>query len=274
MAEPALLGARRLRELLDRYDVRPAKALGQNFVIDPNTIRKIVHEARLDQTEDVVEVGAGAGSLTLGLAQAARRVVAIEFDRKLVSLLRETLAGIDNVEVVHGDALRMDLEAYGATRLVGNLPYNIATPLVLEVLEEAQSIRDLTVMTQAEVGERLAAAPGSKSYGQASVLVAYHAVARVAARISRSAFHPVPGVDSVLVVFERGPPPADVDAERFRTVVKAASAQRRKMLRSSLIAVAGSAEAAREALGRARVDPVARPEEVPLEGFLALAREL
>lgn len=274
MDEPPLLGARRLRQLLTRHGIRPTKALGQNFVIDPNTIRKIVEVARIQPDDEVLEVGAGAGSLTLGLARVARRVVAIEFDRKLVPVLEETLQGSDNVEVVQADALRIDLGAYGTSRLVGNLPYNIATPLVLKVLRETPSIRDLTVMTQSEVGERLAAAPGTKSYGQASVMVAYQASARVAARVSRSVFFPVPGVDSVLVVLERRPPPEGVSPERFRTVVRAAFAQRRKMLRASLASLAGSPGVVQDALRRAGVDPDARPEDVSLEGFLALARTL
>jgi 16S rRNA (adenine1518-N6/adenine1519-N6)-dimethyltransferase len=271
---PELLGARRLRALLDERGVRPSKSLGQNFVVDPNTIRKVVDVARLDGTQTVLEIGAGAGSLTLGLAAAARRVVAVEVDPPLLDILRETTSGLDNVEVVAADALTMDLGAVDATRLVANLPYNIAATVVLKALEEAPQIESLTVMTQREVGERLAAPPGTKTYGQTSVLAAYWSTARVAARVSRRAFYPVPNVDSVIVCLDRHPDAPSGDRAALYAVVKAAFGQRRKTLRNSLGEHAGSVEAAADAVRAAGLPEMARAEQVRVEQFLAIAERL
>jgi 16S rRNA (adenine1518-N6/adenine1519-N6)-dimethyltransferase len=274
MSVPELVGARRLRQLLDARGIRPSKALGQNFVIDPNTIRKVVDAAGLDGTEHVLEIGAGAGSLTLGLAAAARRVTAIEVDRRLLEVAREVTGSLDNVEVVAGDALDLDLASIDATRLVANLPYNVAATVVLRVLEEAPQIESLTVMTQREVGERLAAPSGSKVYGQTSVLAAYWSEVRVAARISRRAFYPVPNVDSVLVVLERRARLPDVDRDLLFAVVRAAFGQRRKTLRNSLAEMAGSTDAAMAAVRGAGLLEMTRPEQVSLEEFVALATRL
>ena len=269
-----LLGPRALRDLLARHGVRPSRALGQHFVIDPNTIRRVVEVAALDRDARVLEIGAGAGSLTLALAVSARRVVAVELDRALLPVLAETLRGVDNVEVRHADALRLDLAALDANHLVGNLPYNIATPLVLEVLRRAPAIERLTVMTQAEVGERLAAEPGSKTYGQASAVVAFHARASIAVRVSRRAFYPVPRVESVVVSLVRRPPPAGVDPDAFAAAVRSAFAQRRKTLRNALAPLAGSPEEAASALASAGIDPGARAETVSPAAFAELARVL
>jgi 16S rRNA (adenine1518-N6/adenine1519-N6)-dimethyltransferase len=272
VTEPELLGPRRLRELLDRHGVKPRKELGQNFVIDPNTIRKVVATAKVSPEDAVLEVGAGAGSLTLELARVARRVTAVEFDRRLIPLLQEALADLSNVEIVHADVLKMDLEAADAHSMVGNLPYNIAVPVVMRFLEQAPQIADLTVMTQREVGERLAAGPGSKTYGRVSVLVQYRARAMVAGRVSRRVFFPTPDVDSVIVRIERRERIAEVDQTMLASVVTAAFSQRRKTLRNSLASLAGSPAAATELCERAGISPTERPEEVSLDGFIALAR--
>lgn len=269
-----LLGARRVMETLERHAVSPKKSLGQNFVIDPNTIRKVVRIAGLSSANRVIEVGAGVGSLTVALAEAAGSVVALEIDARLLPVLSETLEGYANVDVVPGDALKVDLGALDVDVLVGNLPYNIATALVLRALEGAPQIGAMTVMTQREVGERLAAGPGSKAYGQASVLVRYFGEARVAARISRNAFYPVPKVDSVVVRIERGDPPEGIDRESLFRIVKAAFSQRRKTLRNTLASEFGSPTQAASALARAGVDPGARAEELSLDEFLAIARAL
>ncbi|MEA2461470.1 MAG: rRNA (adenine1518-N6/adenine1519-N6)-dimethyltransferase, partial [Actinomycetota bacterium] len=161
---PELLGARRVRELLDRHSIRPTKTLGQNFVIDPNTIRKTLAVADIDPNDHVLEIGAGAGSLTVGLAMSARKVTAVEVDAKLVPLLKEVTSAHANVDVIHVDALSFDVDAVQADSVVANLPYNIATLVVLRILDLAPTVRSLTVMTQREVGERLSAPPGSKIY--------------------------------------------------------------------------------------------------------------
>jgi len=268
------MGAARLRALLDSHGVRPAKRLGQNFVIDPNTIRKIVATAAVGPDDDVLEIGPGAGSLTVELARRARRVVAIEVDAGLVALLKEVAAGLTNVEVLHADALRVDLAALAANRLVANLPYNIAASLVVGVLEQAPRITELTVMTQKEVGDRLAAPPGSRTYGHTSVVVAYFARAQIAMRVSRRAFYPEPSVDSVVVRLVRKDRLLDVDRGLLFDVVRGTFSQRRKTLRNSLAAITGSARLAEQALARAGVDARLRPEQIGLEQFVALTRAL
>jgi 16S rRNA (adenine1518-N6/adenine1519-N6)-dimethyltransferase len=264
-----LLGARRLRELLDAAEVRPSKSLGQNFVIDPNTIRKMVEVAKVAPGDTVLEIGAGAGSLTLGLAAAGATVTAMEVDRRLLPILRSVTADIP-ATVVHADALSFDFSSVDATSIVANLPYNIATQVVLRALEDGPQIDRLTVMTQREVGERLAADPGSKIYGLTTVLLAYFGRARIAARVSRQAFFPVPNVDSVIVSVKRHGPPA-VGRDVFYRVARAAFAQRRKTLRRCLVPLAGSLEAASAALSSAGIPPDARAEDVGFEGFATLA---
>ena len=271
-AGPELLGAGRVRELLRENGIRPTKSLGQNFVVDPNTIRKVVDAAGLDPADAVVEIGAGCGSLTLGLVAAASRVVAVEVDPRLVGLLRVVTSGVTNVEIVQADALRLDLNALGVSKLVGNLPYNVAATLVVHVLESWTSIRQLTVMTQREVGERLAAEPGSKVYGRTSVIVGFHAAARLVGRVSRRAFFPEPNVDSVIVRVERRPRLPEVDPRLFRRVVRAAFSQRRKMLRGTLAPVLGGD--VDEILEGAGVDPDARPEALGWEEFVAITAQL
>jgi 16S rRNA (adenine1518-N6/adenine1519-N6)-dimethyltransferase len=272
MTETSLLGARRLRELCERHGIRPQKSLGQNFVIDPNTIRKVVQVAGLVPTDVVLEIGAGAGSLTLALAEIAQRVVAVEIDARLVPLLEESLAGLDNVEVRNDDAADLLITGTGANKLVANLPYNVAVTLVLLVLERAQGISELTVMTQREAGERLAAVPGSKVYGLTSVLSQFFSKVAVAGRVSRNAFWPVPNVDSVIVTLTRRSELPDVDVNTFVAVVTAAFSQRRKMLRNSLATRTGDTETATEVLQRAGIDPRSRAEDLSVDEFVALAR--
>lgn len=268
------LGAKELRGLLDERSFRPSKTLGQNFVIDPNTIRKILAVAGVQTDDDVLEIGAGAGSLTLGLASRCRSVTAVEFDRALLPVLEEVLAGRDNVRVLQADALELDLATVTANKLVANLPYNIATPVVMRVLESAPQITELVVMTQKEAGERLAAPPGSKTYGVPSVLVWYFAEASVEAPVSRRAFYPVPRVDSVIVrIARRGSSPA-VSFEHFAKVVRAAFSQRRKTLRNTIAGPAGSATRAEEALRAAGIDPSVRPERVAPVDFARLTETL
>jgi 16S rRNA (adenine1518-N6/adenine1519-N6)-dimethyltransferase len=274
MTEARLLGARRLRELCERHGIRPRRSLGQNFVIDPNTIRKVVDQADIQASDVVLEIGAGAGSLTLALAATARKVIAVEIDRRLVPLLKELLAGVDNVEVRNEDASDVVTTDTGANKLVANLPYNVAVTLVLAVLESAPRITSLTVMTQREAGERLAAMPGSKVYGGSSVLAQFFADVAVTGPVSRKAFWPIPNVDSVTVSCRRREELPDVDVNTFFGVVNAAFGQRRKMLRNSMAAKTGDARAATELLERAGIDPAARAEEVGVEGYVALARLL
>ena len=261
-------------ELLERHGHRPTKSLGQNFVIDPNTIRKVVAASGVTGDDHVLEIGAGPGSLTLGLAAVARKVTAVEIDKHLVPVLEESTSGAPNVEVVRDDALTLEYSSFGASRLVGNLPYNIATQIVLLALEGAPGITSLTVMTQKEAGERLVAGPGSKVYGATSVLTAYYGRARLVGAISRRAFWPVPNVDSVMVRIERRNEQLPVDRDGFYRVVKAAFSQRRKMARSTLAEVYGSQEKAIEALVSAGAQPTARAEELDIDVYLELATSI
>ena len=265
-----LLGARRLREIFDSHGIRPTKALGQNFVIDPNTIRKVVTVAKVRPSDRILEIGAGAGSLTLGLAATGASVTAVEYDRRLLPVLAETLEGLNNVEIVEADAMKLSLGDIQAEKVVANLPYNIAVPVVMRLLSEAPQIAELIVMTQREVGERLAAGPGSKTYGQASVVVAYYGTASVAGKISRRAFFPVPGVDSVLVRIERREPP-DVDRQALFALIRSGFGQRRKTLRN---AVGGGAAGDRiEAILRSLgLDPAVRAEQLTLQDFVAITK--
>jgi len=269
-----LLSPARIAELLARHAIRPRKSLGQHFLADPNTVRKIVRWAGIGSGETVLEIGPGVGSLTLGLASVARRVVAVEVDRRLEPILSEVLAGVSNVEMLWEDALTVDLAAaVGAppALMVANLPYNLAAPLVLKVLEEVPAISRLLVMVQKEVGERLAAAPGSRTYGGPSVKVAALGKARVAFPISRKVFIPEPHVDSVMVAVERSVAPCvgEVGWDCFKRVVEAGFAQRRKSLRRALESLISE-----EDFRAARVDPALRAEMLGVEEFCALARQV
>ena len=267
MTDPAaaFLGARRIRELLDQHDVRLTKSLGQNFVIDPNTIRKVVELAYVEPGDKVLEIGAGAGSLSVGLAAAGADVTALEIDDRLLPILEETTAGL-GINVVHEDAMTYDYSSSSATTVVANLPYNIAATLVLKILEEAPAIERLTVMTQREVGERLAADPGTKAFGLSTVLAAYWSTARLAGTVSRNAFYPVPNVDSALVELTRHEQFAEVDYIRYKQIAKAAFGQRRKMLRASLAPLGLPPDC----FDDAGIDPTARAEELSAEAFARL----
>jgi 16S rRNA (adenine1518-N6/adenine1519-N6)-dimethyltransferase len=264
-----------IAQLLAAHGLRPSRALGQNFVADPNTVRRIARLAGAGPESDILEIGAGLGSLTLALAETGARVVAIETDRHVVPVLRSVVERA-GVEVVEGDALTLDLVALlarsggGPWSLVANLPYNVATPLVLRVLAEVPAVTRLLVMVQREVGERMAATAGGTAYGAVSVRVAYFARAEVVGRVPASVFVPRPRVESVLVAMERLPAPAVdpalVSYERLDEVVRAGFGQRRKMLRRSL---AGVVEP--DAFARAGVRPDARAEELSVTEWGRLA---
>jgi len=276
--EGALLGAAEVRRLAEGLELRPTKKLGQNFVHDANTVRRIVEIAGVQRDESVLEVGPGLGSLTLGILEAGAGVVAVEIDRRLAALLPETVQRHQpgaKLTVVAADALAVRELPGQPTRLVANLPYNVSVPVLLHLLETFPALRSAVVMVQAEVGERVAAAPGSRVYGAPSVKAAWYGSWRLAGTVSRQVFWPVPNVDSVLVGFERGLPPGDED-ERLRVfeLVEAAFGQRRKMLRQSLqaqLGAAGTAEAS-AILESAGIEPTSRGEQLSLGDFLAIAR--
>ncbi len=266
------LSPRQVRDLLAEYGLSPSRALGQNFVADPNTVRRIARLAGVGPGDRVVEIGPGLGSLTLALAETGAAVTAIEVDRHLLPALRSVVEPA-GVRVVHGDARTLDWDAVlGDTApwaLVANLPYNVATPLVLDLLAGVPAIDRMLVMVQREVGERLAAGPGSKAYGIPSVKVAYWARAEVVGRVPASVFIPEPRVESVLVRLVRLPaPPVPGDPNRMFRLVEAGFGQRRKMLRRALAGLVDP-----EAFTRAGVRPEARAEELDLAAWSRLAAQ-
>ncbi len=272
----ALLTAADVRTLASRLDLRPTKTLGQNFVIDPNTVRRLVRTAGVGVDDVVVEVGPGLGSLTLGLLEVAARVVAVEIDATLAAELPATVAErlperADRLEVVRQDALTLTgVPGPPPTALVANLPYNVAVPVLLRLLEHLPSLRTGLVMVQAEVADRLVAPPGSRTYGIPSVKAAWYAEVRRAGAIGRTVFWPAPHVDSGLVAFTRREPPPGDRVATF-AAVDAAFAQRRKTLRAALAGWAGSAAAAEQRLRAAGIDPGARGEVLGVEDFARLA---
>lgn len=272
-----LLGPADVRRLATALGVRPTKRLGQNFVHDPNTVRRIVAAAGLTDSDTVLEVGPGLGSLTLALLPACRRVEAIEIDDVLAKQLPDTVAerapGLaDRLTVHHADALRVTAKDLNApTALVANLPYNVSVPVVLHLLTELSTMTRALVMVQAEVADRMAAGPGSKVYGVPSVKIAWYAAAKRVATVPRTVFWPVPNVDSALVLLTRRTQP-DGDRRAMFDLVDAAFAQRRKTLRAALATWAGSADRAAEILTRAGVDPSARGEQLTVRDFAAVAR--
>ena len=279
-AGPRLLGPAEVRQLAAELDLRPTKQRGQNFVIDPNTVRRIVRESGVEPHDVVVEVGPGLGSLTLALLEVVDRVVAVELDELLASRLPRTLAEhapavAERCEVVLSDALKVtELPGPPPTALVANLPYNVSVPVLLHLLALLPSLERGLVMVQAEVADRLAAKPGSKVYGVPSVKAAWYADVRRAGAIGRNVFWPAPNVDSGLVAWTRREPPSTtVPRERVFAIVDAAFAQRRKALRGVLRAVAPAADVD-AALAAAGVDPLARGESLTVEDFVRIAEAL
>jgi 16S rRNA (adenine1518-N6/adenine1519-N6)-dimethyltransferase len=272
----SLLTASDVRRLAAALDLRPTKQLGQNFVIDPNTVRRLVRTAKVLPDDVVVEVGPGLGSLTLALLEASQRVVAVEIDERLAAQLPETVrlqapGLLDRLAVVHQDALLLDdLPGPPPTAFVANLPYNVAVPVLLRLLDRLPSLQRGLVMVQSEVADRLAAPPGSRTYGIPSVKAAWYAEVTRAGSIGRNVFWPAPNVDSGLVAFTRREPPPG-DRARVFAVVDAAFAQRRKTLRAALAGWAGSATRAEELLRLAGIDPSARGEVLTVDEFARLA---
>lgn len=276
-AGPRLLGPAEVRSLAAALDLRPTKQRGQNFVIDANTVRRIVRDSGIGPTDVVLEVGPGLGSLTLALLEVAERVVALEIDPVLARALPATIADrapdhVDRLEVVLADALRVtEVPGPAPTALVANLPYNVSVPVLLHLLALLPSLERGLVMVQSEVAHRLAARPGSKVYGVPSVKAAWYADVRRAGAIGRTVFWPAPNVDSGLVAWtHREPPTTLVTREQVFAVVDAAFAHRRKALRPSLRELAGSAELSEQALARAGIDPMTRGEQLGLADFVRL----
>lgn len=280
----ALLGPVEIRALAAELGVRPTKTLGQNFVHDANTVRRIVASSDVGAADVVLEVGPGLGSLTLGLLEPAAAVVAVEIDPVLADRLPRTTAEraptlAHKLTVLGADALRVRAEDFRSapTALVANLPYNVAVPVLLHLFAELPTLRSALVMVQAEVAERLAAPPGSRTYGVPSVKARFYGAVKRAGSVPRGVFWPVPGVDSGLVRVDRHPQPKwAVDAvtrRRVFAVVDAAFAQRRKTLRAALAGWAGSPDEAERRLRAAGIDPRTRGEQLDVAAFVALAAQ-
>lgn len=273
-ADAVLLGPAEIRELAEMLDLQPTKKLGQNFVIDGNTVRKIVHLAGVQSGERVLEVGPGLGSLTLGILAAGASVLAVEIDARLAEQLPKTVAALQpdaSLDVLRADAMTVTELPGHPTRLVANLPYNISVPVLLHLLEHFPFLNSGLVMVQSEVGARIAAPPGSKVYGSPSVKAAWYGQWKTAGQVSRQVFWPVPNVDSILVSFVRRDIQLGSEEERQATfaLVDAAFQQRRKMLRQALSSVLPSAS---ETMLRAGIDPTLRGEQLSVDDFLAIAR--
>ena len=270
------LGPAEIRDLAELLDLNPTKKLGQNFVIDPNTVRRIVSAAGVKAGETVVEVGPGLGSLTIALLEAGASVVAVEIDNRLAKQLPLTIAERvpgASLTVIPQDALSVTELPDSPSVFVANLPYNISVPVLLHFMEHFPSIDRGLVMVQAEVGERVAAGPGSKVYGAPSVKAAWYGDFSTAGKVSRQVFWPVPNVDSILVRFERHEPPGTEEERRATfALVDAAFQQRRKMLRQALSVVLGDSAAASARIEAAGLAPTARGEELTVADFLAIAR--
>jgi len=272
-----LLGAAEIRELAQELGIKPAKSLGQNFVIDANVCRKIVRTAGVTSSDTALEIGPGLGSLTLALLEEAKSVMAVEIDERLATRLPQTVKSHNEssatFSVIHQDALALKSLPEAPTVLVANLPYNVSVPVLLHLLEIFPTLKSGVVMVQAEVADRLAANPGTKEYGIPSVKAAWWADLHGAGSISRSVFWPIPGVDSKLVSFTRHQPLGD-EALRLKvfTLIDAAFAQRRKMLRSALSSIYGSSSAAEKVLIQADIDPTLRGESLLVNDFCAIAR--
>ena len=271
-----LLGAAEIRELAAKLDLKPSKSLGQNFVIDSNVCTKIVRTAGVTADDIALEIGPGLGSLTLAMLETAKSVVAVEIDPRLAQQLPLTVADHfdhpENLTVINKDALAVNELPIQPTVLVANLPYNVSVPVLLHLLEKFPTIRTGVVMVQAEVADRLAAKPGGKEYGIPSVKAAWWADVKNVGTVSRSIFWPAPNVDSKLVGFTRRETAgAEEMREKVFTIIDAAFAQRRKMLRSALSSLYGSSSAAEEILINAGIDPTLRGEALQVESFCKIA---
>lgn len=268
-----LLGASEIREIAARIGVVPTKKLGQNFVVDANTCRRIVKAADVVSNDIALEIGPGLGSLTLALLECAKEVIALEIDSRLAEELPHTASrhGLgEHLRVINQDAMELDSAIGLPTVLVANLPYNVSVPVFLRALEKLPSLERAVVMVQSEVADRLTAGPGTKSYGSPSVKASWWGKLTPAGSVARSIFWPIPNVDSSLVRFDRKEVPGD-EKLRLKTfeIIDGAFAQRRKMLRSAL---AGILDHPTESIERAGIDPTLRGESLTLKEFIEIAK--
>ena len=261
-----------VRDLLDRYQIAPKRSLGQNFVVEPNTVRRIAELAEIKPGDGVLEIGPGIGSLTLALLDQSAELTAIEIDQKLVEVLKEVTAG-KKITILHEDAMSFDFPGYlneGPWKLVANLPYNISVPLICNILDTTPQIQEMLVMVQSEVADRLVSPPGTKAYGFPSVKLSFYAESSIVSRVPPSVFLPRPRVDSAIVKIKRRTVMRhEVDKEMLFSLVKAGFTHRRKTLRRSLGAMVTNEE-----FMRSGVNPKARAEQLGVEEWIMLAEEV
>ena len=271
-----VIGKSDLKNIMEKHDLKPSKSLGQNFVVDPNTILKIIRAANIEKHQQILEIGPGLGSLTAQLSTTSK-VVAIELDRYLVPALEEVLNHFgerENVEIIHQDAMKIDWKEFfshrqGIWKMVANLPYNIATPLIVTLLENAPEIQSIFVMGQLEVGERFAASPKSKAYGIPSVKAQYWAETIVLGKVSPNVFLPIPKVDSAILQIIRKPSPPEVNYTNFSRLIQTAFQHRRKMIRKSLNTLIPMSN-----FTIAEISPQSRPEELSVADWVKLTNTL
>ncbi len=271
-----VIGKSDLKNIMEKHDLKPSKSLGQNFVVDPNTILKIIRAANIEKHQQILEIGPGLGSLTSQLSTTSK-VVAIELDRYLVPALEEVLNHFgerENVEIIHQDAMKIDWKEFfshrqGIWKMVANLPYNIATPLLVTLLENAPEIQSIFVMVQLEVGERFAASPKSKAYGIPSVKAQYWAETKVLGKVSPNVFLPIPKVDSAILQIIRKPSPPEVNYTNFSRLIQTAFQHRRKMIRKSLTTLIPMSN-----FTIAEISPQSRPEELSVADWVKLTNTL
>ncbi|PWV95941.1 16S rRNA (adenine1518-N6/adenine1519-N6)-dimethyltransferase [Paenibacillus cellulosilyticus] len=276
----------RTRDIVKKYGFEFKKSLGQNFLIDQNILHKIVSAAELDSTKGALEIGPGIGALTQHLAQSAGKVTAVEIDNRLIPILRDTLADEDNVEVIHADVLKLDLQQLFAERfadvsgvsVVANLPYYVTTPILMKLLEDRLPLENIVVMIQKEVADRMAAKPGGKDYGSLSVAVQYYCVPSIVCIVPHTVFIPQPNVDSAVIKLKLRDKPAveTPDEAHFFRVVQSSFAQRRKTLMNNLSSWLGKdqRETLTSLLEQIGIDPGRRGETLSLDEFAKLSNTL
>ncbi len=283
MENKRLYSPNKIRETLDKYDFKFSKSLGQNFLIDGNVVRKIVRQAGITKEDYVLEIGPGMGTLTEELAINAKKVVAVELDRKLLPILDETLENYDNVEIIYGDILEINIKKLieeklggGPVKLVANLPYYVTTPIIGKLLEEDLDLESISVMVQKEVADRMAASPGSKSYGSLSVFVNFYTNPKVVVKVPKTVFMPQPKIDSSVIKLDLKKELPEIDREKFFKVVKAAFSKRRKTIINSLSTYGFDLEKEeiRQALEKVGIKPEERAENISVEDFIKLSTEL
>lgn len=283
MEDKRLYSPKYVKEILERYGFKFSKSLGQNFLIDGNIVRKIVDEGDITPEDYIIEIGPGMGTLTEELALRAKKVIAIEIDDTLLPILDETLGKYDNVQVIHGDVLKIDIEKLieenlsgGPVKVVANLPYYVTTPIIAKLIEDNLNLESIIVMVQKEVAERMEAGPGGKEYGSLSVFVNFYSKPEIVVKVPKTVFMPQPKIDSAVIKLEIKKELPDVDKDKFFKIVKAAFSKRRKTILNSLSTYGFNIEkeTIKEALEKLNINVDTRAENLSVEDFIKISKTL